>query len=987
MRYWALCGLLLGSLAWGQPGPATVCFGGFEEGKVWSGGTVSTDVVKVGKGAMRWVPAKAASVSAQGVPTDWSGYDRLSFWLHSAKANGQIITIVATSENPANGKEEWDYYFYHLTVDWAGWRQVTLRKGQELQASRRPLGWDQIQSLTFNSGGWDHKALADTELVLDEVCLSRDPVAVEMGQAERMEGPVRVVQRVKVTGRDDKPVRVKLGLDRAGLKQFEAEIEKGELGPLGSGQTAEAVVTMRLKAGVKAEPLAREAVTLEVTPVGYEQAAQRVEVAATVPLAARPHPRLFLTAAEIAAAKERAGRLPWADAQLKGIISRGEAALKLNCAEIPDRGGQWGHYYVCKTCGVSLKKLDNTHHECPKCKQVYSGWPWDDVIIANIHHSFTDGIERLGLAYAFSGEEKYAEKAREILLAYGEKYRTFPYHDSRGGEARSGGRLYAQTLDESVDIIGVAFGYDLVHDAKCFTAEDHKKIEDGYLREVCRTIQRHDAGISNWQTWHNAGVAAVGFCLDDPELIGWAINGKSGLRFQLKNSVLPDGFWYEGTAGYHFYALDALRYTVEAAYQAGIDFYGDPVYKSLYEGPMQYTFPDGNFPAINDSSKMSISGQSRLYEVAYARFKDPNFAWVAGFGKRGSLEAFLWGVEELPAVTAPRLASKDFNGLGAAVLRVGEGADAAYVHFDYGPHGGGHGHPDKMVVTLYALGQELAPDPGCLAYAAALHTSWYRQSVAHNVIVVDGKSQTPTEGKRELFASWPEAALATGSCGTAYEGVTLKRTVLLTPTYMLDLHGAVSDKPHVYDYVWHNVGTMTPNVAVTPTEGTLGKDAGYQHFTGLQQGSGEKDWSVDFVQAGAGETPALRGSGTVRLTMVGAAGTELYFGSGLAGRPPQPCPMVVARRQWTETLFASVVNFSKTAPDVTAVELVPVMVDGKAVSSQQAVAVKVTRGAAEDWLLVATAAGEKRFGEFTTTARACLVTREGGKVVGMRQVE
>ncbi|MEN6401954.1 MAG: hypothetical protein ABFD94_08400, partial [Armatimonadia bacterium] len=83
----------------------------------------------------------------------------------------------------------------------------------------------------------------------------------------------------------------------------------------------------------------------------------------------------------------------------------------------------------------------------------------------------------------------------------------------------------------------------------------------------------------------------------------------------------------------------------------------------------------------------------------------------------------------------------------------------------------------------------------------------------------------------------------------------------------------------------------------------------------------------------------------------------------------------------------SVVNFSKTAPEVTAVELVPVTVEGKAASAQQAVAVKVTRGAAEDWLLVATVGGEKRFGEFTTTARACFVTREGGKVVGMRQVE
>jgi hypothetical protein len=971
-----LLGLLLATVAWGQGGPARLVIGDFETGPAWPGGRLVTDPVQAGQQALQWVPAKAATLTAQGTPTDWAHYDRLSFWLHSAQANGQIITIVANSENPANGKD-WDYFFYHLTVNWTGWRQVTLRKAHEFDISRLPLGWDQIQSLTFNAGGWGHQPLADTELVMDEVTLSRDPVTVETEAVERFADPLRIVQRFRVTGRDNRPVTVKLGLDRRHLQRFAAQVQPPELGPLAEGQTATAVVTLTLKPGARGEPLTREMVTLAVTSADPQQAPLTVELSATVPLPPRPHPRLFLTAANLAAARERAARLPWAANHLKGLMARGDEALKLNPSEIPDRGGQWTHYYVCKACGVNLKTVDPTHHQCPKCQQVYTGWPWDEVVCGMIHRRFTGAIERLGLAYAFSGDEKYARQAREILLIYAEKYPAFPYHDSRGLPSRSGGRLYAQTLDEAVDIIGVAFGYDLVHGAPCFTPEDHRRIEERYLREACRTIQRHDAGISNWQTWHNAGVAAVGFCLDDPELIGWAINGQSGLRFQLKHSVLPDGFWYEGTAAYHYYALDALRYTVEAAYQAGLDFYTDPVYQSLYAGPLQYTFPDGNFPAINDSSKMSIGGQHRLYEIAYTRFQDPNFAWVAAFGQRGSREAFLWGVDELPTVAAPKLASKQFNGLGAAVLRVGEGAQAAYAHLDYGPHGGGHGHPDKLVVALYALGQEIAPDPGCLAYAAALHQTWYTQSLAHNVIVVDGKSQQPTEGQCDLFAAWPEVALASASCATAYPGVTLERTVLLTPTYLLDLHAAASDQPHVYDYVWHNLGEMTPGVPVQPRAGTLGNNAGYQHFTGLQQGSGAQDWSVDFKTEG----------GAVRLTMVGAPGTELYFGSGLAGRPPQPCPMLVARRQARETLFASVINFSPAAPEVTGLTLVPVTVDGQRVSDRQAIAVKVSRGEAEDWLLVSRVPGPKRFGEFVTTARGCFISRQGGQTIGQWQVD
>lgn len=978
MRSTTLLALLLPVWAFAQATPAVNCLADFEDAKAWPGTTISTDLVKSGKSALRWSNlAKQPTLTVAGVPADWTGYDRLSFWLHSAKANGQMLTIVANSENPANGKEEWDYYFHHLTVDWTGWRLVTLRKGADLQGSRRPLGWDQIQSLSINSGGWDHAPLPDTDLVIDDLCLARDVLGLQAGERSVQRQPLLVTQKLSLANRDDKPLAVRLALEADGLKCFEAAVAPAELPAIAPGGSAEVTVTLKLKANVTPEPLAREAARLVATPVDSPQGAVTMDVSAAVPLPPRPHPRLFLTRDEIAAAKARAGKYPWAAAQLKSIISAGEASLNLNVAEIPDHGGQWSHYYVCKACGVSLQKQDATHHLCPKCKQVYSGWPWDDVIVANVHHSFTSGIERLGLAYAFTGDEKYAQKAREILLAYGDKYPTFKYHDSSGGGAKSGGRLYAQTLDESVDIIGVAWGYDLVHDAPCFTAEDHQKIETGYLREACRTIQRHDAGISNWQTWHNAGVAAVGFCLDDPDLISWAINGKSGLRFQLSHSILPDGFWFEGTAGYHFYALDALRYTVEAAYHAGLDFYQDASYRSLYDAPLQYTFPDGSFPAINDSSRMGIGGQHRLYDLAYSRFKDPNFAWVASFGKRGSREAFLWGVDELPEVTAPKLDSKNFIGLGAAVLRVGEGQDAAYVHFDYGPHGGGHGHPDKLVVALYALGQEIGPDPGCLAYAAALHGSWYRQTFAHNTIVVDEKNQVPTEGKCDLFASWPDAAMAAGSCSTAYPGVKLSRAVLLTPTYLLDLNSASSDQPHTYDYLWHGLGQMTPGGPLAPRAEPLGKGNGYQHFTDIRSATGEQDWTADFKVD----------QGQARLTMLGAPGTELYFGTGMTGRPPAPNPMLVARRQGNGALFTSIINFSRTQPEVTAVTMLPVTIDGQTATDQQALAVKVTRGEAEDFFLMSSVPGEKKFWEFTTTAKACFIFRQGGKVVSTRQVE
>ena len=50
----------------------------------------------------------------------------------------------------------------------------------------------------------------------------------------------------------------------------------------------------------------------------------------------------------------------------------------------------------------------------------------------------------------------------------------------------------------------------------------------------------------------------------------------------------------------------------------------------------------------------------------------------------------------------------------------GDGADQHipenYLALDYGPHGGGHGHPDKLGFVLYGRGTLLAEDPGCIAY-------------------------------------------------------------------------------------------------------------------------------------------------------------------------------------------------------------------------------------------------------------------------------
>ena len=64
-----------------------------------------------------------------------------------------------------------------------------------------------------------------------------------------------------------------------------------------------------------------------------------------------------------------------------------------------------------------------------------------------------------------------------------------------------------------------------------------------------KTIQRNNAGISNWQTWHNAALSNIGYCFNDTSLVNTSLYGKSGFLFQLENAMYDDGIWHENSFG------------------------------------------------------------------------------------------------------------------------------------------------------------------------------------------------------------------------------------------------------------------------------------------------------------------------------------------------------------------------------------------------------------------------------------------------------
>jgi hypothetical protein len=548
-------------------------------------------------------------------------------------------------------------------------------------------------------------------------------------------------------------------------------------------------------------------------------------------------PRLLATPQEIDALRLRIAEDPWAAEVTAALLAEAEELVTAPL-DIPHAEGQWSHWYVGEG-GHRLVPRSPTEHVDPQTGAVYTGQPYDAVYVAMRHGYWLRGVQKLGMAHALTGDLRYAARVREILLEYASFYTKLRKHSKHSESSFSGARLFAQTLDEAVLACYFASGYDLVYPAGCFSEEDHKAIERGLLRPLVQVIRANDKGTSNWQAWHNAAVGCIGFLLGDRRLADVAINGRHGLLYQLRNSTYGSGLWYELAPIYHWYALNANTYLFEAARRGGMDLYGIPRVRAMFEAPIRLVLPDGAFAPMHDSSRIKLRDDRWFFEVAHARYGEPLFADAAGprptgaeivyksedlhearaLGLEASLLTLFWGVAEWPESTPPAQRSSNDSSEGLAVLRALAPDEPARrdspwmadftVLFDYGPGHAGHIHPAKLGIVLYAANDIRLVDPGRATYAHPLQKAWYRRTIAHNTAVADETDQMPAQGHLRAYAARDGWTLARAFTEDAYPGVVLDRTLLLVGDTLIDVFQCRGEKQHTWDYPLHLRGGLS----------------------------------------------------------------------------------------------------------------------------------------------------------------------------------
>ena len=595
---------------------------------------------------------------------------------------------------------------------------------------------------------------------------------------------------------------------------------------------------------------------------------------------------------------------------------------------VPTEPGGYYHDYFCPDHGVQLHvdPASPQHHRCPLDNVIWQGerfnaaWRWF------VNNRLAESALRLAVLWRLEGDPAHLAPVIQTLTGYAEQYAN--YQKVPRTVANPGVATYT-TLDESVWVLPLAWAFNLVRDQ--LSAPVREAIAQQLFTPVAdHLIAHHFGGIHNFACWHNAAIGTIGVLLDRADLVAFAMESDFGCYNQLQRGVLADGLWFEGSFSYHFYTVYALLTLAKALrHHHDYDLRQRPDLRSMLLAPIQSAYPDWSLPAPNDcwyfTSLLSdcchgVPPGPAFYEIGYAWFDEPRFGEVLQRayqqGPRDTLDALLWGRNELPSTPLTLLPSVHLPASGYAILRSTPttATEQCYLLLKYGPHGGGHGHPDKLSLILSAYGQRLSPDLGTPGYGLDLFESWYRQTICHNTVTIDGYSQPEATGQINHFQDTgdfqvADAAVAWTDDGP-YQGVTMRRVILARPDYFLDLFLVETPDSRRIDWIYRNAGQLQTTLPLTAYPTLADEGEGYRHIAHPQHNRTDKPFQASWQSGAIG----------LQLWAAGAPGTDILTGSVLGNPPTDHFVTLLQRQQGATATFLTLFHPFRATPTVTSVE-------------------------------------------------------------------
>lgn len=384
-------------------------------------------------------------------------------------------------------------------------------------------------------------------------------------------------------------------------------------------------------------------------------------------------------------------------------------------------------------------------------------------------------LELLGLAYRMTGERRFAEKMRQILLAECGKS---TWTDR---ELMKRDPPWQSHLGMAHTCYGMAVGFDCAYDA--LSPEDRQTIARGIVELGImpslndwvlgqKRIHSLDSMGHNW--WSAcvfmAGVASLAVMNEEPRAAEWLerISEGSVEWFGYAGSVLEtkpanfdrDGAFYEsvnyasfGMSQYLFFRLAWLN-AVQSPKPPDL-----PILDRAADHFIHASYPNSSrLMMVNFGDGSLHSDGSRPITLLHAcGIRPPRGLWYLNqvgqqTYREGLDRSTPFGLAFYPndsdlalAPAAPDLPpSSLFKDMGWAMLRSSWDKDATLLAVKSGMTWN-HAHADAGSFILMHRGKNLLIDSGNCSYTRPEYDAYYRQSEAHNVVLFDGKGENPED--------------------------------------------------------------------------------------------------------------------------------------------------------------------------------------------------------------------------------------------------
>lgn len=573
-------------------------------------------------------------------------------------------------------------------------------------------------------------------------------------------------------------------------------------------------------------------------------------------LMAQEHPNLILTVEGVEAMRSSLGGVPLFDQTVQNVRKQVEAEIE---------------------SGIDV----------PVPKDLAGGYTHER------HKANFFTMQKAGVLFQITGEEKYAIYIRDMLLAYAEMYPTLGKHPATRSYAR--GKFFWQCLNDANWLVYTSQAYDCIYD--WLDKKTAKKLNKELFRPYAEYISIENPQffnrIHNHSTWGNAGVGLVGLVIGDEELVKWALYGldvqvpgdiikdndggaiqlegqkEAGFLAQIDHAFSPDGYYTEGPY-YQRYAMYPFLIFAQGlanerpeleilSYREGL------LIKAVY-ALIDQTNTAGEFFPINDAQKgMSLASRELVNAISMAYHyggNDPQL--LSLIKKQGRVPLNDSGLSAAKGISQGKTQSYAFKSL--ELTDGANGAEGAIgvlrngnltLMMKYAKHGMGHGHFDRLGFLLYDGSEEVVQDYGSARWVNIDHKdgggylkenkSWAKETIAHNTLVVDKDSHfdgsvrdaEKSSGTPYYFSSSDNVEIVSARELKAYDDIEMHRTMAvldieeLEKPLVIDLFSVQAPEGSRFDLPLYYMGELMSTNQEIKTNNDLtpmGKESGYQHL-------------------------------------------------------------------------------------------------------------------------------------------------------------